>query len=362
MAWVAAIGAGGSLLSGLLGSKASSKAADTQAKSEAEAIAEQRRQYDLTRGDNAQFMNTGRLANQRLSQLMGLSGGGGAGGGGGISATGESADALRARLIGQFTNPGTPGSPGATPSDWYSSVQQPGMVWNGTGGPEADAGHYSYTVGPNASPSPAAPWNAGTPSSVDEAGLAAAIAAAQGGAGGTGGGPVAGYGDLTRRFTMADRDADPVYRSGLEFGLAEGTKGLNNRAQQAGMWDSGATLKALSKYANDYGSTKAEGAYNRFNTDNTTLYNRLAGLGQSGQTANSLVNTAGTNSANQIGKSLTGAGNDRAAGIIGGANAWGDAIGGVANAGQQYFKNQRLKDQMKAQTSQPTMGYDYGGF
>ena len=64
MAWVAVATIG----SGLLQSNAASNAADSQAASSAAAIEEQRRQYDLTRGDYAPFRAAGVDA---LGQLQG---------------------------------------------------------------------------------------------------------------------------------------------------------------------------------------------------------------------------------------------------------------------------------------------------
>ena len=104
--------------------------------------------------------------------------------------------------------------------------------------------------------------------------------------GGDPAGPQTGeFGSLTRKFNANDLANDPVYNSGLKFGLDQGTGALNQRAIANGSYDSGATLKALTRFANDYGSTKANESYNRFNTDNTNTYNRLAGVSGAGQTA-----------------------------------------------------------------------------
>ncbi len=138
-------------------------------------------------------------------------------------------------------------------------------------------------------------------------------------------------GELTRKFTMADRDADPVYQSGLQFGLTEGEKGINARAIGSGMYDSGATLKALTKFGNDYGSTKANDSYNRFTADQTGIYNKLAGTAGFGQTATNQVQAANTNYGNTTANLAADAGNSRAAGIVGGANAWGNALSGIGN-------------------------------
>jgi len=139
----------------------------------------------------------------------------------------------------------------------------------------------------------------------------------------------AGYGDLTRKFTTNDLNADPVYQSGLQFGLDEGRKGINARATATGNWDSGATLKALTRYGNDYGSTKANDSFNRFNTENTNIYNRLAGISGGGQTATNSVSASGANTAGNVANLQAGIGNANAAGIVGGNNAWANAIGGV---------------------------------
>lgn len=156
-----------------------------------------------------------------------------------------------------------------------------------------------------------------------------------------------GYGDLSRRFTASDLENDPVYQSGLEFGLNEGRKGINERAKATGMFDSGATLKALTRYGNDYGSTKANESYNRFNTDNTNLFNRLAGLSGAGQTATNTVTSAGANTSSNIGSLLTGSGNSRAASIVGGANAWNNALTGIGTAMKDAQTNDILQKILK---------------
>lgn len=164
-------------------------------------------------------------------------------------------------------------------------------------------------------------------------------------------------GSLTRRFSASDLQADPVYQSGLQFGLDRGTAGINARAIAGGNYDSGATLKALTQFGNDYGSTKAADSYSRYIGDQSNIYNRLAGVSGAGQTATNAVNAAGSNAANQItaaganssnniGNLITGAGNAAAAGIVGGANAWGGALGGANNAINSYQNNQNFQQLM----------------
>lgn len=140
------------------------------------------------------------------------------------------------------------------------------------------------------------------------------------------------YGSLTKSFTQDDLDNDLVYQNGLQFGLDEGNKAIENRARALGGYDSGSVLKALTRYGNDYATTKTEGAYNRFTQDKNQKYNFLTGGTSIGQNA---VNTD-ANTGSQLAQALAGQynaqGNARSAGQIGGANAWGKAIGGVADA------------------------------
>jgi hypothetical protein len=176
---------------------------------------------------------------------------------------------------------------------------------------------------------------------------------------GVGGDSTSGdYGSLLKKFSSSDLANDPVYNSGLQFGLDQGTGAINQRALQSGGYDSGATLKALTQYANDYGSTKANDAYNRYNTDQSNVYNRLAGISGAGQTATNQVQSAGTNMANQVSNSLTDQGNARSAGIIGGANAWGSTASGLNGIYQNYNSNQMLQQLMNGSGSNTT---GYGG-
>lgn len=145
-------------------------------------------------------------------------------------------------------------------------------------------------------------------------------------------------GEFSRRFTQADMNADPVYQSGLKFGLDQGTQGINRQAAAGGNFLSGATLKALTRFGNDYGSTKANESYNRFNTDQNAQYNKLAGLSGAGQQATNQVSAAGQNMANQVSASQQGAGNARASGYMGQANA----VSGGLNSWMNYNQNQNM--------------------
>jgi hypothetical protein len=113
---------------------------------------------------------------------------------------------------------------------------------------------------------------------------------------------------------------------GYQFGLTQGTKALNSQAAARGGYYSGAQLKALDQYGQDYGQTKFDNALGRYGT--------LAGIGQPGtaqigQAAQQYGQTASNN--------LVGAGNARGAASMAGSNAWQNALNSYL--GYQQYKN-----------------------
>lgn len=136
------------------------------------------------------------------------------------------------------------------------------------------------------------------------------------------------YGSLSKPFTMADYQADPGYA----FRLSEGQKALERSAAARGMTNSGAALKAAQAYGQDLASQEFNNAYNRYNTNQTNLYNRLAGISGTGQNSANTIANVGQNTANQISSNIIGAGNAQAAGTIGAANAWSTGLNNAINA------------------------------
>lgn len=158
-----------------------------------------------------------------------------------------------------------------------------------------------------------------------------------------------GYGSLNKPFTGADLQTDPGY----QFELNQGLKTAQNSAAAKGGLYSGATLKALTQYGNDYAGTKFNEAFNRDQTTKNAEYNRLAGISQTGQVATSQVDSAGQNYATQAGGNLIGAGNARGAADIATGNAFGNAV----NQGTAWWMRSRPPSQYG---SIPTNS-DYGG-
>lgn len=146
-------------------------------------------------------------------------------------------------------------------------------------------------------------------------------------------------GQFTKTFGMADYQADPGY----QFRLQEGKKGINTAAAARGASYSGATLKALNRFNSNQASQEYGAAYNRFNNDQTTLYNRYSGLAGTGQAATNQITAAGQNYAGQAGQAIQDAGTARASGYVGAGNAVNGALGQIGN----FYALQSLLPQLK---------------
>lgn len=103
---------------------------------------------------------------------------------------------------------------------------------------------------------------------------------------------------------------------GYQFRLAEGNKALDRSAAARGGLFSGATLKALSRYNQDYASNEYGNQWNRLAS--------IAGVGQ--QATNQGV-ALGQSTANAVSNNLINAGNARASNYIN----TGNTIGGLAS-------------------------------
>lgn len=145
------------------------------------------------------------------------------------------------------------------------------------------------------------------------------------------------YGTLTKPFTGADLASEPGYA----FGLKQGNDAIERSASARGGLYSGATLKALQRYGQDYGGTKFNEAFNRDRITKDSLYNQLAGVAGTGQLATNQVSQAGQNFANNASANIIGAGNASAANQI----ARGNILTGTINNGLSMW-----------QRSQPTPG------
>lgn len=106
------------------------------------------------------------------------------------------------------------------------------------------------------------------------------------------------YGKYGKDFGMSDFVTDPGYL----FRLTEGQKAIDRSAAARGGTQSGAALKAATRYGQDMGSQEYGNAYSRYNTNRT---NRLAPLGSIA----TMGANAATNNATQVGNYGTNVGN-----------------------------------------------------
>lgn len=313
----AAIPAIAAVGSALISANASDKAGNSQDRAAREAAKVDKYIFDKQVELQSPFRDAGLTANNRLAYLLGISPTGG-------SPSQLTYDDLRKQLESQFTTI----EAGKGRKEYYT---------------DPETGEVSRRRGDRITID-----NAGLDSAIrkrlDEQ-QASSMAAAQGDQ---------NYGSLMRRFSMEDFEADPGYA----FRQQEGMKGIEGGAAARGSLLSGGALKAIQKYGQDLASQEYGNAYGRYNADQTNQYNRLAGLVNTGQGAtNQLTNAAG-NLGSNLSSNIIGAGNAQAAGQIGQANAWNQAIGGISNA----YQNNQLMNLIRNPGSgnQPSVESYYG--
>jgi hypothetical protein len=123
---------------------------------------------------------------------------------------------------------------------------------------------------------------------------------------------------------------------GYQFGLDSGRNALEGSAAAGGGLYSGSALKALTRYNNDYATTKYGDAFNRAHTAFGNKWNRLSGLAGIGQTANQQSQAAGQNFANQSAGILTGMGNAQGASQLAQGSIWGNALGQIGGQARAW--------------------------
>ena len=379
-----AMSIGGSIASGVIGSKAAKKAAGVQAaagtqaaqlqaQSAREALDFQKQMFATQQQNFAPWLGTGRTALANLSHLLGLppqqEAGGvrpDAGGGqprGGLTslpqgvqdeiealrgAKGGGAVPLRSLLStdgGGGLPPGGIAFEGGGAVDKFNPVLaggipgRPGPTLAGAGG---ETGNLSSLVNPEL---------------------------------GEFGSLMQGFGEEFEAPTLETMQLTPGY----QFRLQEGQDVLEHSAAARGNLLTGATAEALTRYGQDYASGEYSNVYNRalteyqqnyniFQQNQANQFNRLASMSGMGQTAAGQLSSAGQfaagnvgnillGSAAQQGQSIQNAAAARATGYYGGANAWMNALqGGVGNLSQLLMLQQQREQQQSGNFS------DIGGF
>lgn len=94
---------------------------------------------------------------------------------------------------------------------------------------------------------------------------------------------------------------------------------------------SGNTLRALTDYGQNLASTEYGNAFNRFQTDRGNIYNILGNIAGLGQNSVNTGVSAGQQNAQNLGTLAIGGAQAQAAGTVGAANAWSNALQGPTN-------------------------------
>ncbi len=147
----------------------------------------------------------------------------------------------------------------------------------------------------------------------------------------------AGFGSLNKPFGADEfkQFLDPGY----QFRKQQGEQGVLNSASAGSGAMSGAALKDLLSFNQDLASTEYGNAFNRYQTQQGNIFQRLAGLTNLGQNAAAGVGQQGTALATGAGQSLTNAGTATGAGTIGAANAVGNTLSSNYWLGQVLNQN-----------------------
>jgi hypothetical protein len=103
-----------------------------------------------------------------------------------------------------------------------------------------------------------------------------------------------GEGDLLKNFSNEDFVKDPGY----EFRQAEGEKGVKRQLSAMGGFNSGAALKAIDRYNQDYASNEFSNAYNRDAANKARTFSFLSGTAGQGLQAAGTAAGVGQNAAN----------------------------------------------------------------
>lgn len=281
---VVAIGAG-SVIQGV----ASNSAASKQANAAAQAGRLTMDQYQQTRQDLKPWRNAGASANQLLMEYLGLA---------------------------------TPASRiGPAPTREQFTTTTPGALVRRDQGPAGA----TYSQGPGTSV-------------FDQAGYDRAMAEYNARLREAGMNPEY-YGSLLDRFTGEDLYNEPGY----QFGLSEGEKAIMRAASATGGRNSGATLKALARFTQDYAGTKYNEAFNRDAASKGQIYSMLSGVSGTGVNAAGQTAGLGAAAAANAGNALMGGANASAAGMVGMGNAITGGIGTALN----YQQSQNMLNTLR---------------
>jgi len=179
---------------------------------------------------------------------------------------------------------------------------------------------------------------------------------------------LAGAGALSKLVGFGDYSPTPTAEAvmgqpGYQFGLTQGLNGVQQGAAARGGLYSGAAGKALTRYGNDYATTKYQDAWNNAQNDFTNRWSRLSGRVGTGLNATNQRSQAASHASDVYGNLLTGNANAQGANDIAQGNIWGNALGSLGSFAGNIFggkKSGGLVDSTQI-PMQPGGGYADGG-
>ena len=161
-----------------------------------------------------------------------------------------------------------------------------------------------------------------------------------------------GYGSLNTPFNMDTfKSLTPQYGFNLQQG-AQGTLNQDSNAQGA---ESGAALKDLMSFNQNYANNSFNSAFGNYQTQQNNIFNRLNSIATLGSNAGSNSATGASTFAQGIGNTASSIGASQAAGTIGAANS----ITGGLQSGANAFYGQNALNQIL--NSGSTVKYNPGG-
>jgi len=134
---------------------------------------------------------------------------------------------------------------------------------------------------------------------------------------------------------------------GYQFRLKQGQNALESSAAARGNLNSGATMKALQRYGQDFGSNEYQNAYARMSqlanmglNAGTNMSNAAGNYGQS-------MNQNAIGLGNALSGNMTGLGNAQASAQIAQANRSSNLLGQGITGAAMYFSDKRLKENIQ---------------
>jgi len=319
MPWIGgAIAGGASLLGGLMGSSASKKAAESQLQASREAAQAQKEMFEKQIALQEPFRQAGLTAQQRYMNILGLA----------QAPTARTEAEIRNALAAQYQMP-SPGA-GQFKLQYVDDSGIPrGVEWvpaEGAGA-EQEARLNAAIQAEMAKDAKAAQEYEALKASPE-------------------------FGKYTRDFGMQDFQQDPGYA----FRMSEGLKALDRQAAARGGLISGGALKAAQRYGQEAASQEYTNAFNRYQVNRANQLQPLQSLMGTGQTAANTLTGAAGQYGQGAAEQYIGAGNARASGYMGQANALRGALG----QGVNFYQNQQYLNRLQGAPSGG--GNPFGGF